>query len=242
MSVRGALASMRPYVVTLASAVAAFVAGQIVATAVLLWWWHGNLHALAAAPYDGASVTLSVVFLNPVTVAVLLLAVRVHRANPVEYLALIVPRLRFLTIGIAGIFLIIGATDALLFATGRAVVSPFQVISYTSAAAEGWLLPMWIATVLVAPAGEEIMFRGYLFRGFVRSGRSAWPAIVVISLLWAGPHQQYDWTGIAEIFVAGLFLGWVRWRSGSTLLTFFLHALFNLEGMLETVVQVKHLL
>jgi hypothetical protein len=30
----------------------------------------------------------------------------------------------------------------------------------------------------------------------------------------------------------------MRWRSGSILLTFFLHALFNLEGSLETLVQV----
>jgi uncharacterized protein len=242
MNVRGYLASTRPYLVTLAWAIAAFVAGQVVATAVLLWWWHGDIHALAAAPYDGASVTLSVLILNPVTVGVLLLAVRFQRKDPAEYLALVWPQLRFLTIGIVGILVIIGATDAVLFATGRAVVSPFQTVSYTSAATEGWLVPMWLATVVVAPAGEEIMFRGYLFRGFVRTDRSAVPAIIVISLLWAAPHQQYDWTGMTEIFVAGLFLGWIRWGSGSTLLTFFLHALFNLEGMLETVVQVKHLL
>ena len=242
MRVRGYLASMRPYLATLAWAFAAFVAGQMAAFAALLRWGHGDLAAIYAAPYDGAVVTLSVLVLNAVTVGVLLLAVRLKDADPAEYLALVWPQRRQIVIGIAGIVVIIAVTDALLFATGSAVVSPFQVISYTSAAAEGWLVPMWFATILVAPAGEEIMFRGYLFRGFVRSDRSAWPAIVVISLLWAGPHLQYDWTGIAEIFVAGLFLGWVRWRSGSTLLTFLLHALFNLEGMLETVVQVKHLL
>ena len=57
-------------------------------------------------------------------------------------------------------------------------------------------------------------------------------------VLWAGLHFQYDWTGILQIFAAGLLLGWVRWRSGSTLLTFLLHAMFNLEGMMETVLQV----
>jgi uncharacterized protein len=236
------MASIRPYLVTLGWAFAAFVAGQIVALAALLWWSRGDLAAIYTSPYDGTVVTLSVLVLNAVTVGVLFLAVRLKGADPIEYLALVRPQLRFLTIGIVGIVVIIGATDAILFATGRAVVSSFQVISYSSAAAEGSLAPLWFATVLVAPAGEEIMFRGYLFRGFVRSDRSGWPAIVVISLLWAGPHLQYDWTGIAEIFVAGLFLGWMRWRSGSTLLTFLLHALFNLEGMLETVVQVKHLL
>jgi membrane protease YdiL (CAAX protease family) len=110
--------------------------------------------------------------------------------------------------------------------------------SYSTAAAEGWLIPMFAAAILVAPAGEEIMFRGFLFRGWARSERSAWPAVVVISLLWAGLHIQYDWTGMLQIFLIGLFLGWMRWRSGSVLLTFLLHALFNLEGTFETVLQI----
>jgi hypothetical protein len=42
-----------------------------------------------------------------------------------------------------------------------------------------------------------------------------------------------------QIFVIGLFLGWMRWRSGSTLLTLLLHGLFNVEGTLETVLQVR---
>jgi uncharacterized protein len=82
------------------------------------------------------------------------------------------------------------------------------------------------------------MFRGFLFRGWARSDRSVWPAIVVISIVWAMLHIQYDWTGMLQIFAIGLFLGWMRRRSGSILLTFFLHALFNLEGSLETLVQV----
>jgi CAAX protease family protein len=94
---------------------------------------------------------------------------------------------------------------------------------------------MFAAAILIAPAGEEAMFRGFLFRGWVRSPRSVWPAIVVISILWAMLHIQYDWTGVLQIFVVGLFLGWMRWRSGSLVLTFLLHALFNLEGTLETL-------
>ena len=43
-----------------------------------------------------------------------------------------------------------------------------------------------------------------------------------------------------QIFIIGLFLGWVRWTSGSVLLTFFLHALFNLEGTIETVLAIKY--
>jgi uncharacterized protein len=242
MSIRAYLAPILPYLATAAWAFAAFVAGQIAALIALLAWWHGDIHALSASEYDGAVVALSVLVLNPVTIGVLMLAVDLKGANQAEYLGLVWPRLHAVTVGIIGIIVIIALTDALLFVSGRAIVSPFQVVSYTTAAAEGWLPLMWIATVLVAPAGEEILFRGFLFRGFVRSERAAVPAIIVISLLWAGLHLQYDWTGMAEIAVAGLFLGWVRWRSGSTLLTFLLHALFNFEGMIETLVQVKHLL
>jgi uncharacterized protein len=216
------------------------LAGQLAASGAVIWWWHGDFQAMQASPYDGATVTISVLVLNPVAVGVLLLALQVARAKPVEYLALVWPRMRDFVVGVVGIVIIIAATDAILYLSGRAMVSPFQVVSYKTAAEEGWLALMFFATVIVAPAGEEIMFRGYLFRGFARSERTAWPAIVFISLLWTLPHLQYDWTGMAEIFVAGLFLGWVRWRSGSTLLTFFLHALFNLEGTIETILQVKY--
>lgn len=241
MTTRSGLKAAVPYVATLAWAVVAFVLAQFAALAVLLWYRHGSLGSILAAPYDGAVVTLSVLVLNPVSVAVLWLAARLRSADPAQYLGLVRPRLGTASIGAIGILVIIAATDALLFVGGRAIVSQFQVVAYTSAAAEGWLPLMWFATIIIAPAGEEIMFRGYLFRGWVHSRRGAWIAIPLISLLWMALHVQYDWTGMAEILAAGLFLGWMRWRSGSTLLTFLLHALFNLEGMLETMAQVKHL-
>lgn len=228
-----------PYLATFGWAFAAFIIAQIAALAVLVWWAHGDLE-VARQPFDGALVTISVLVINPVMVAILVMAVRLKGADPITYLALVPPPLRSVAVGVAGIVIIIGVTDVLLFASGHALVSPFQEVSYSSAAAEGWLPLLWFATVIVAPAGEEITFRGFLFRGFVRSERSTWPAIVVVALLWAAPHVQYDLTGISEIFLVGLFLGWVRWRSGSTLLTFALHALFNLEGMIETMLQVKY--
>ena len=240
MTIRDRLAAAIPFAATFGWVTAAYVAAQFVALAALLLFRHGDLAGIIAAPYDGANVTLSVLVLNPVSTAVLLLAARLRAAKPFEYLGLLWPLPGPALIGAIGILMIIGATDALLFASGRAIVSQFQEVAYSTAATEGWLPALWFATVIVAPAGEEIMFRGYLFRGWVRSPRAAWIAIPLISLLWAALHIQYDLVGVTEILVAGLFLGWMRWRSGSTLLTILLHALFNLEGMLETVAQVKH--
>jgi hypothetical protein len=226
------------YWATLGWAILAFLAGQLAGSGALLWQKAGAWNSLLESPYDGVSVTLFIMISNPVTIAVIMLAVWFANANQDDYLGLRWPPKRDVILGIVCLIGLIAACDALLYLSGRSLVTQFQSQSYTTAAAEGWLLPMWLAAIIVAPAGEEIMFRGFLFRGWARSARSVWHAVFVISLLWSTLHVQYDWTGVAQIFAIGLFLGWMRWRSGSTILTFFLHALFNLEGTLETVAQI----
>jgi len=227
------------YWATAAWAVVAFLVGQFAALATIVLWRSGQLYAVLDTPYDGILVTLFILISNPVSVAILLLAVGLAKANAADYLALHWARRRDVVLGLVVLIGVIALSDALLYLSGRALVTPFQLQSYTTALAEGWVPAMLFAAIIVAPAGEEIMFRGFLFRGLVRSERTAWPAIVVISVLWAALHVQYDWTGILQIFVIGLFLGWMRWRSGSTVLTFLLHTLFNLEGTIETVLQMR---
>jgi membrane protease YdiL (CAAX protease family) len=89
--------------------------------------------------------------------------------------------------------------------------------------------------VVVTPIGEETLFRGFLFRGWLRAPRDAWPVIGATALLFAAVHVQYDFDVIVQVFVFGLLLGWFRWASGSTILTMLMHALINCEGMLETL-------
>jgi len=228
------------YWATLGWAVLAFLAGQFVGFGLLLWLRAGTWDTILQTPFDGVLVTLFLFISNPVTVAVLALAVWLRRASQTDYFALRRPQAREVTLGIVCLIGLIALSDATLYASGRDLVTTFQLQSYTTAAAEGWLPAMLAGAIVIAPAGEEIMFRGFLFRGWARSEHAAWPAIVAISLVWAGLHLQYDWTGVLQIFVVGLFLGWMRLRSGSTLLTFLLHALFNLEGSLETVAQVHY--
>jgi uncharacterized protein len=222
------------YWATLGWSILAFLAGQFVGFGALLWLRRGDWDSLLLTSFDGVLVTTFIVLSNPITIGVLAIAARLARANLTEYFALKWPSLYDLRLGVVSLVGLIAAGDALLYLTGRDLVTSFQLQSYTTAAAAGWLPAMLAGAIIVAPAGEEAMFRGFLFRGWVRSPRSAWPAIVAISMLWAILHIQYDWTGMLQIFVIGLFLGWMRWHSGSLALTFLLHALFNLEGTLET--------
>ncbi len=228
------------YWATLAWAVLAFLAGQFLGFGLLLWLHAGTWNTVLQTPFDGILVTLFIFISNPVTIGVLAFAVWLRRAPQTEYFALHWPQARDVTLGVLCLIGLIALSDGALYLSGRDLVTTFQLQSYTTAAAEGWLPAMLVGAIVIAPAGEEIMFRGFLFRGWARSERFAWPAIIAISVVWASLHVQYDWTGVLQIFVIGLFLGWMRLRSGSTLLTFLLHALFNLEGTMETVVQVHY--
>ena len=103
-----------------------------------------------------------------------------------------------------------------------------------TASTAGWLPWLLLTIVVVAPIGEETLFRGFLFRGWQRAPHDAWPVIIVTALFWAFIHLQYDLYFIAQVFAMGVVLGWFRWVAGSTILTILLHGLVNWEGMLET--------
>jgi membrane protease YdiL (CAAX protease family) len=226
------------YWATAAWAVLALLLGQFISLAVVVFLHVGTIEEILQNPFDGALVALFVLISNPITAVLLWLAAWLSKSNAADYLGLHWTRSRYVVIGLVLLVALIALSDGLLYLSGRELVTSFQLQSYKTAG--GWLVPVLIAAIIVAPAGEEIMFRGFLFRGFVTSNRSAWPAIIFISILWAVLHIQYDWAGMLQIFVVGLFLGWIRLISGSVLLTFLLHALFNLEGTLETVLAVKY--
>ena len=138
--------------------------------------------------------------------------------------------------GIAAVVVFIAAGDTLSWLFGRAIITQFQSDIYRTASAAGWLPCLLLAVVVVGPIGEETLFRGFLFHGWLRTPRDTWPVIIVTALLWSIMHVQYDWFIISQIFVSGLMLGWIRWATGSTALTIMLHVLINLEGMIETYI------
>src|ERR1700683_1626656 len=214
------------YWATFGWSVLAFVVGQFLSLAALVWWRINDLDTILITPFDGKSVTLFIVISNPLMIAVLAAAVRLARAQQAAYLALVLPRARDVGIGVLCLIGLVIISDLALYLSGRDLVTPFQTQSYASAAADGWLPALLAAAIVIAPAGEEIMFRGFIFRGWARSDRAVWPAIGVIFLLWAALHIQYDWTGVLQIFVIGLFFGWGGGGSGADFLSFFSLPLF----------------
>jgi len=218
---------------TLGFAILAFGLGQAVGV--------GALTALKTfdplrVDYDGTAIAIVTLVGNPVHVITLVLAVRLIGADLFAYFGLDVPRRRDVTIAVAGLAGVIVLGDALTLAFGRDMVPPFQLEIHRSAQADGTLIWLWLALIVVAPIGEELLFRGFLFRGFVREKRDVVPGILVIALIWSLLHVQYDWFGASVVFAIGMLFGYARLYSGSTTLVILLHMLLNLESVLETVV------
>lgn len=226
---------------TLALAVFALSSGQFAALFALSRWYGQSVGHLPEFGGDGVAIALIIAVSTPVEVLLLVLFARRTGADVAWYLGLIWPRRGQLVFGFLAMAGLIILGDALGWLTGRRLVTQFQRDIYSSASAAGRIAWLWLAIVVFTPLGEELIFRGFLFRGWLRTPRDGWPVIVATALLWAVIHLQYDWYVIGQIFVFGLMLGWLRWATGSTILAMLLHALINGEGMLETWLDLKWL-
>ena len=223
---------------TIAWALVSFLASVLVAAGFYSISQSGTV--ARSLSYDGVAIAIGTLASVPVQVAVLAFAAQLRHWAPAVYLGLNIPKRGEIVFAALCVVAINMAFDALLYVSGRDLVPPFQVEAYQSAKDAGWLVALTVAIVFVAPFGEEVLFRGFLYRGFVRPGREM-IAIAVIALAWALLHIQYDWLGMAQIFSVGLLFGWFRWASGSTTLTFVMHILINIQAMLETAIKMEWL-
>lgn len=121
--------------------------------------------------------------------------------------------------------------DGVTWLSGRSLIPDFLRETYTTA---GVTPLFWLAVAVAAPLSEELFFRGFIFRGLSESRLGPWGAIVFTALVWALIHTQYEIFYVVMIFAGGLFIGYARWRSGSVLLTFVMHATWNLIALTET--------
>jgi membrane protease YdiL (CAAX protease family) len=83
---------------------------------------------------------------------------------------------------------------------------------------------LFFATVVVAAVLEELLFRGFLQKA-LENNNGAIFAIFVSSLLFSIVHGNVLW-GI-QIFLIGILLGWVAWKSNSIFPGMIIHGTNN---------------
>jgi len=229
---------------TLGWVILAFALSSIAGVVVLLIWRPDVITSMSSSAdmlKDGPLISITTVASAVIQIGTLALAAKLAHWPAGEYLGLVRPATRPALIAIAVLIVFLLGYDALTYLLGRDIVTPFQFDTYRTARDGGTLPLLWFTFVIVAPVAEEIMFRGFLFRGWARSEQSTVPAILIISLLFAAVHVQYDWFGILQVFFIGLLLAIARWRTGSTLVTILMHVLANLWATVETMIKVEWL-
>jgi membrane protease YdiL (CAAX protease family) len=202
---------------------------QTLGAAGFLGIWH-YLHpqrpiALSSITTNGAVLATSLAVSAPAVILLLAWIVRLTKVPLGDYLALKWPSLRELAIGFAALAALLGVTSLVASALGEE--SPaFISDTFTTAQSAGLLPLLLLSFVFLGPLQEELVFRGFFLRGMIPA-IGVLPAIVLTAAVWALSHGQYQWFFVGEIFALGLLFGWLRYRSGSTILTFILHAAVN---------------
>ena len=92
------------------------------------------------------------------------------------------------------------------------------------------------AAVAIAPFCEEVFFRGFVFPGLRHSMSVSW-AVLVSSLLFATAHA--DPGSFPVLFVIGLALAFLRWRTRSIWPSILLHTLNNGVAALVIVLTMQ---
>ncbi|WP_236514763.1 type II CAAX prenyl endopeptidase Rce1 family protein [Sandaracinus amylolyticus] len=87
------------------------------------------------------------------------------------------------------------------------------------------LLMTFVAGALLAPLGEELLFRGLLVPWLARVV-TPWSAIVISALLFGALHDAHGMARIGPMTI-GLVLGWARLRSGTLIAPIAIHAIVN---------------
>jgi uncharacterized protein len=182
-------------------------------------------HAIDAHLALGA-VNLALVWLVPILL--LLAAVWMKRLPVRSYFAWLATRPGIVFLALAAGAALQLASYAMPYLAGADMTSD-AIAQFRSAQSAGdpvWL-PLFFAwpSFIAAPLVEESIFRGFLWRGWEASRLGARGTWLLSSLAFSAYHipkvigTNPLQAGIIlfEDLLVGLLLGWLRWRSGSTL-------------------------
>ena len=173
---------------------------------------------------------LAIAVAMPAAALVLMLAAR-RGGSVSNYLGLVLPHGRDVLIGLAALAALWGISFVLFMLFPAYDQSGELIREYRATLGNPTALMLnWLTLVVTAPVAEEIIFRGFLMRGWSASRLGPVGAVVLSSAAFAVVHVQYNVPTMFMVFSLGLLFGVMRWRTGSTTLTILLHAAWNLSA------------
>jgi membrane protease YdiL (CAAX protease family) len=190
-----------------------------------------QLHPGVPTPLSPGTIVLSVVLLDGALLGVVY--VRIVRPGVLswEQLGLRTNNLgHLLRIGVGtGVLTIVASGLVELLLQGFGVhQTQYQEFEGLLGAPPPQIVGVFLAVAIVAPACEEIFFRGYVFTA-LRQTRGLWPGIGASSVLFALAHLNVQ--AFLPILLIGIIFAIVCWRTGSLVPTMVAHAMNNAVAM-----------
>ena len=96
-----------------------------------------------------------------------------------------------------------------------------------------------IAVAIIAPIGEELLFRGFLQQFLEQHWKDITRAVLVTSLLFAMIHFNPFWT--IQIYMLGIILGFLSWKTQSIIPSIILHSMNNGAAFVLTIFEESDL-
>ena len=100
----------------------------------------------------------------------------------------------------------------------------------------GYIL-LIIAIAIIAPIGEELLFRGFLQQFLEQHWKDITRAILITSLFFSIIHMNPYW--FIQIYILGIMLGFLSWKTNSIFPPLILHALNNGTALLFSFIDLE---
>jgi len=102
----------------------------------------------------------------------------------------------------------------------------------------GFIL-LFIAVSIIAPLGEELLFRGFFQQILEKHWKDVTRAVLMTAIIFSFIHMNPFW--FAQIYILGIILGFLAWKTKSVLPSLILHSLNNLVALiLSFTINAEH--
>lgn len=187
---------------------------------------HLDIH-LSSLGSNGLLLAIGTCITSPMIVGLAFLFAKLRRGTTVkEYFCFNKTGRKEYSRWVVALFLLSFCSDLLSIILHKPIVPDFVVQAYSTARFTPLL---WFAIIILAPLSEEILFRGFLFKGIENSRIGPAGAVILSSVGWSALHIQYDLYGIATVFAGGILLGSARFKTNSIYVPILLHAIWSLK-------------
>tara|TARA_A100001011_G_scaffold46726_1_gene44167 strand:- start:166 stop:960 length:795 start_codon:yes stop_codon:yes gene_type:complete len=218
------------FIIVFVSIISAFLTGGVIA-------WLG---ASYASSHQKVITFVSFIIGQSLMVVPLITYLKFKRLpffNSIRFKILKYSEIKFVTLFSAGLIILSDEIDRIIqffFPTPEYVLD----LNYLLKPDSFWSgVLLFIAVVILAPLGEEIIFRGFLQQTLEKRWKDITRAILFTALIFSLIHMNPYW--FIQIYFLGVILGFLAWKTQSIIAPLILHSMNNCMALLLSLLDLQ---